>query len=164
GRLRRARARARVEAEPGTEPRRAARRAGQSGHRRARPVPSRPRRGRRGPARPRGLTRGRSRRRRAGGTARRRRCRRAPPSRCDGARALALPLAQDFKRIGEGDTGPNTGGMGSYSPVAGFGTAETEELLDTIHRPVLEELAARGTPFVGMLFAGVMMTADGPRV
>jgi phosphoribosylamine---glycine ligase len=83
---------------------------------------------------------------------------------CDGARALALPLAQDFKRIEEGDTGPNTGGMGSYSPVPGFGAAELEELLGMIHRPVLEELAARGTPFVGVLFAGVMLTADGPRV
>jgi phosphoribosylamine---glycine ligase len=83
---------------------------------------------------------------------------------CDGARAIALPLAQDFKRIGEGDAGPNTGGMGSYSPVDGFGAAELEELLDTIHRPVLDELATRGTPFVGMLFAGVMLTPDGPRV
>ena len=54
--------------------------------------------------------------------------------------------------------------MGSYSPVAGFGAGETEELVETIHRPVLEELAARGAPFVGVLFAGVMMTADGPRV
>ena len=83
---------------------------------------------------------------------------------CDGARALSLPLAQDFKRIGDGNAGPNTGGMGSYSPVAGFGAGETEELVETIHRPVLEELAARGAPFVGVLFAGVMMTADGPRV
>jgi phosphoribosylamine--glycine ligase len=83
---------------------------------------------------------------------------------CDGARAVALPLAQDFKRSEEGDAGPNTGGMGSYSPVAGFGPAELEELLEAIHRPVLEELAARGTPFVGVLFAGVMLTADGPRV
>jgi phosphoribosylamine---glycine ligase len=83
---------------------------------------------------------------------------------CDGARAVALPLAQDFKRSEEGDAGPNTGGMGSYSPVAGFGPAELEELLDTIHRPVLAELAARGTPFVGVLFAGVMLTTDGPRV
>jgi phosphoribosylamine--glycine ligase len=83
---------------------------------------------------------------------------------CDGARAVALPLVQDFKRIEEGDSGPNTGGMGSYSPVAGFGPAEVEELLDTIHRPVLDELAARGTPFIGVLFAGVILTADGPRV
>jgi phosphoribosylamine--glycine ligase len=83
---------------------------------------------------------------------------------CDGARAIPLPAAQDFKRIGDGDTGPNTGGMGSYSPVAGFGTVEIEELVDLIHRPVLAELAARGTPFAGVLFAGVMLTDDGPRV
>jgi phosphoribosylamine--glycine ligase len=83
---------------------------------------------------------------------------------CDGAHAFALPVVQDFKRAGDGDVGPNTGGMGSYSPVAGFGTAEVEELLDTIHRPVLAELAAQGTPFVGVLFAGVMVTPDGPRV
>jgi len=83
---------------------------------------------------------------------------------CDGARALALPVVQDFKRSEDGDTGPNTGGMGSYSPVAGFGPAEVEEVLETVHRPVLEELAARGTPFVGVLFAGLMLTDDGPRV
>ena len=83
---------------------------------------------------------------------------------CDGIHALALPAAQDFKRIGDGDTGPNTGGMGSYSPVAGVGVHELEELVDAIHRPVLRELAARGAPFIGALFAGVMLTADGPRV
>jgi phosphoribosylamine--glycine ligase len=83
---------------------------------------------------------------------------------CDGTEALALPVAQDFKRAEEGDVGPNTGGMGSYSPVAGFGAADVEDLLDTIHRPVLAGLAARGTPFVGVLFAGVMLTDDGPRV
>jgi phosphoribosylamine---glycine ligase len=83
---------------------------------------------------------------------------------CDGAGALPLPAVQDFKRIGEGDQGPNTGGMGSYSPVAGVGAADVEELVDTIHRPVLDELAERGMPFVGVLFAGVMLTADGPRV
>jgi phosphoribosylamine--glycine ligase len=83
---------------------------------------------------------------------------------CDGSRALALPVVQDFKRAEDGDTGPNTGGMGSYSPVAGFGTAEVEEVLDTVHRPVLDELAARGAPFVGVLFAGLMLTDDGPRV
>jgi phosphoribosylamine---glycine ligase len=83
---------------------------------------------------------------------------------CDGARALALPVVQDFKRAEDGDSGPNTGGMGSYSPVAGFGPAEVEEVLDTVHRPVLEELAARGAPFVGVLFAGLMLTDDGPRV
>jgi phosphoribosylamine--glycine ligase len=83
---------------------------------------------------------------------------------CDGARALPLPALQDFKRIGDGDQGPNTGGMGSYSPVAGLGTAEVEEFVETIHQPVLDELASRGTPFVGLLFAGVMLTDDGPRV
>jgi phosphoribosylamine---glycine ligase len=83
---------------------------------------------------------------------------------CDGARALALPAVQDFKRAEDGDAGPNTGGMGSYSPVAGFGAEEVEELLDAVHRPVLEELAVRGTPFVGVLFAGLMLTDDGPRV
>lgn len=83
---------------------------------------------------------------------------------CDGAHAIALPSIQDFKRAEEGDAGPNTGGMGSYSPVAGFGPAETEALVDAIHRPVLEELATRGVPFVGVLFAGLMLTDDGPRV
>jgi phosphoribosylamine---glycine ligase len=83
---------------------------------------------------------------------------------CDGAHAIPLPAAQDFKRIGDGDTGPNTGGMGSYSPVAAIRASEVEELVDAIHRPVLGELAARGAPFVGVLFAGVMLTADGPRV
>ena len=83
---------------------------------------------------------------------------------CDGAHALALPAVQDFKRANDGDTGPNTGGMGSYSPVVGFGTAEIEEVLDTVHRPVLKELAALGAPFVGVLFAGLMLTDDGPKV
>ena len=83
---------------------------------------------------------------------------------CDGAHALAIPVVQDFKRAEDGDSGPNTGGMGSYSPVAGFGAAEVEEILDTVHRPVLEELAARGAPFIGVLFAGLMLTDDGPRV
>jgi phosphoribosylamine--glycine ligase len=83
---------------------------------------------------------------------------------CDGRAAVPLPAAQDFKRIGDGDTGPNTGGMGSYAPAAGWGAAEVEELLDAVHRPVLRELAARDAPFVGVLFAGMMLTDDGPRV
>jgi phosphoribosylamine--glycine ligase len=83
---------------------------------------------------------------------------------CDGNRALPLPAAQDFKRIGDGDTGANTGGMGSYSPVPGFGPDEVEEILDTVHRPVIDELAQRGMPFIGALFAGLMLTDDGPRV
>jgi phosphoribosylamine--glycine ligase len=83
---------------------------------------------------------------------------------CDGTRAVALAPAQDFKRAYDGDEGPNTGGMGSYAPVPGLGAAEVEELLDLVHRPVLAELERRGTPFVGLLFAGLMLTADGPRV
>src|SRR5712691_5163991 len=79
---------------------------------------------------------------------------------CDGSRAVSLPAAQDFKRVGDGDTGPNTGGMGSYSPVP----IDVEEILELVHRPVLAELAARGTPFIGTLYAGLMLTDEGPRV
>ena len=82
----------------------------------------------------------------------------------DGKEAVALAPAQDFKRVGEQDTGPNTGGMGAYSPVAGLGEPEVEELLETVHRPVLAELARRDAPFTGLLYAGLMLTADGPRV
>jgi phosphoribosylamine---glycine ligase len=82
----------------------------------------------------------------------------------DGAHALALAPAQDFKRIGDNDTGPNTGGMGSYSPVPGLGEPEVEELLEGVHRPVLAELARRDAPFSGLLYAGLMLTQDGPRV
>jgi phosphoribosylamine--glycine ligase len=83
---------------------------------------------------------------------------------CDGAGALALAAARDYKRVGDADEGPNTGGMGAFSPVPEIGPAELDELLATIHLPVLAELAARGTPFTGLLYAGLMMTADGPRV
>jgi phosphoribosylamine--glycine ligase len=82
----------------------------------------------------------------------------------DGRETLPLAPAQDFKRIGDGDSGPNTGGMGSYSPVAGLGEAEVDELVETVHRPVLEELARRGAQFSGVLYAGLMLTDDGPRV
>ena len=82
----------------------------------------------------------------------------------DGRRTFALAPAQDYKRVGDGDTGPNTGGMGSYSPVPGLGEPEVDELLDTVHRPVLAELANSGTPFAGLLYAGLMLTRDGPRV
>jgi phosphoribosylamine--glycine ligase len=82
----------------------------------------------------------------------------------DGKRALALAPAQDFKRAGEQDTGPNTGGMGAYSPVPGLGDHEAEELVETVHRPVLAELARRDAPFTGLLYAGLMLTEDGPRV
>lgn len=83
---------------------------------------------------------------------------------CDGHEAVPLVPAQDFKRAFEGDEGPNTGGMGSYAPVPGLDERMVDELLDTVHRPVLAELNRRGAPFVGVLFAGLMLTADGPRV
>ena len=83
---------------------------------------------------------------------------------CDGRRAFPLAAARDYKRVGDGDTGPNTGGMGSFSPVPGFGSSEVEELVDLIHAPVVEELARRGAPFTGVLFAGLMLTAEGPKV
>ena len=70
--------------------------------------------------------------------------------------------AQDFKRIGDGDVGPNTGGMGSYSPVPGAGDAH--ELSAVVHQPLVDELRRRGTPFHGVLYAGLMLTPDGPRV
>ncbi len=82
----------------------------------------------------------------------------------DGTDALALAPAQDFKRVGDQDTGPNTGGMGSYSPVPGVGEVEVAELLEAVHRPVLEELAKRDSPFSGLLYAGLMLTDEGPRV
>jgi phosphoribosylamine---glycine ligase len=82
----------------------------------------------------------------------------------DGRRAVALAPARDYKRIGDGDTGPNTGGMGAFSPVTSMSAADAEELLETVHRPVLAELAARGRPFVGLLYAGLMLTEAGPRV
>jgi phosphoribosylamine---glycine ligase len=81
---------------------------------------------------------------------------------CNGRDALPLPVARDFKRVGDGDTGPNTGGMGSYSPVPDAPAAG--EIVEAVHGPVLEELARRGTPFVGCLYAGLMLTAAGPRV
>jgi phosphoribosylamine---glycine ligase len=82
----------------------------------------------------------------------------------DGRRVVPLAPAQDFKRLADDDEGPNTGGMGSYSPVPELGTDEVEHLLDLIHRPVVAELARRGSPFVGVLFAGLMLTPAGPKV
>jgi phosphoribosylamine---glycine ligase len=81
----------------------------------------------------------------------------------DGRNAVALAPARDYKRVGDEDTGPNTGGMGSYSPVPEYGAAEVEVLLETVHRPALAELARRGSPFVGLLYAGLMLTDAGPR-
>ncbi|HXR60699.1 MAG TPA: phosphoribosylamine--glycine ligase, partial [Solirubrobacterales bacterium] len=83
---------------------------------------------------------------------------------CDGENVVPLAPAQDYKRIFDGDEGPNTGGMGSYSPVPGFGESEVEEIVAQVHRPVVAAMATRGVPFHGVLYAGLMMTADGPRV
>ena len=83
---------------------------------------------------------------------------------CDGRRAVALPLSRDHKRLGDGDTGPNTGGMGAVSPLADLPGEAAADLLDQFHRPVLAELARRGTPFRGALYAGLMLTSDGPRL
>ncbi len=83
---------------------------------------------------------------------------------CDGETVVPLAPAQDYKRIFDGDQGPNTGGMGSYSPVPGFGPAEVEEIVEAVHRPIVAAMARRGIPFHGVLYAGLMMTAAGPRV
>ena len=83
---------------------------------------------------------------------------------CDGADALALAPARDFKRAYDGDEGPNTGGMGSFAPVPDVGDGALDGLVETYIQPVLGELARRGTPFIGTLFAGLMLTANGPRV
>lgn len=83
---------------------------------------------------------------------------------CDGSRALPLAPARDFKRLAEGNEGPNTGGMGSYSPVTEVGPQRLAELVESVHAPVLEELARRGTPFAGLLYAGLMLTDRGVQV
>jgi phosphoribosylamine---glycine ligase len=83
---------------------------------------------------------------------------------CDGSRAVALPAARDHKRLLDGDAGPNTGGMGAYSPLPDLDDAAIRDVVATVHVPILEELARRGTPFRGFLYAGLMLTADGPRL
>ena len=85
---------------------------------------------------------------------------------CNGDPDGAVPLApaQDFKRIGDGDTGPNTGGMGAYSPVPVAGPELVEQVMAVAVRPTLHALAARGAPYRGVLYAGLMLTADGPKV
>ena len=83
---------------------------------------------------------------------------------CDGERAVPLAPAQDYKRALDGDEGPNTGGMGSYSPVPGFDPETAEELARLAHQPIVDELRRRGTPYHGILYAGLMLTSDGPRV
>ena len=83
---------------------------------------------------------------------------------CDGENVVPLAPAQDYKRIFDGDQGPNTGGMGSYSPVPGFGDAEVAEIVEQVHRPVVATMAARGVPFHGVLYAGLMIGPEGPKV
>ena len=83
---------------------------------------------------------------------------------CDGERVLALPAARDAKRALDGDEGPNTGGMGCISPVPELSHDAVAEIIATVHQPVVNELARRGTPFTGCLYAGLMLTEDGPRV
>jgi phosphoribosylamine--glycine ligase len=83
---------------------------------------------------------------------------------CDGETVLPMAPAQDYKRIFDGDRGPNTGGMGSYSPVPGIGPEEAAELAAAIHEPVVERLRARGIEYRGVLYAGIMRTSAGPKV
>jgi phosphoribosylamine--glycine ligase len=83
---------------------------------------------------------------------------------CDGENVVPLAPAQDYKRIFDGDEGPNTGGMGSYSPVPGFGPDEVEQIADAVHRPIVAAMADRGIAFHGVLYAGLMIGPDGPKV
>ena len=83
---------------------------------------------------------------------------------CDGKTALPLPSAQDHKAVFDGDKGPNTGGMGAYSPAPVLPDDRLDAMADIVARPILAEMARRGTPFTGILYAGLMMTADGPKV
>lgn len=81
---------------------------------------------------------------------------------CDGTNIVSIGSAQDFKRAGEGDTGPNTGGMGAVSPAPALTPALERRAIEEIVAPTIAALAAMGTPFTGVLFAGLMLTADGP--
>lgn len=83
---------------------------------------------------------------------------------CDGLHALPLASAQDHKRVGDGDTGPNTGGMGAYSPAPVITKAMEARVMAEIVQPTLAGMARRGSPFKGVLFAGLMITADGPKL
>ena len=83
---------------------------------------------------------------------------------CDGTSAISLGGAQDHKRAGDGDTGPNTGGMGAYAPAPAFTSALEHDAMERIIRPALAEMARRGTPFRGILYAGLMLTESGPRL
>jgi phosphoribosylamine---glycine ligase len=83
---------------------------------------------------------------------------------CAGEAAVAFPPARDYKRIGDADEGPNTGGMGSFSPLPDVADDQADEILEAVHLPVLHELARRGSPFQGLLYAGLIRTEDGLRV
>jgi phosphoribosylamine--glycine ligase len=83
---------------------------------------------------------------------------------CDGERALPLAPARDYKRIFDGDRGPNTGGMGAFSPVAPIDERAAAELCDRVHQPIVDLMRRRGTPFRGVLYAGLMLTPEGPKV
>ena len=83
---------------------------------------------------------------------------------CDGERVVALSPAQDYKRIGDGGTGPNTGGMGAYSPVPAVGRAAVDQVLEEIVEPTVAELRRQGVDYRGVLYAGLMLTSDGPRL
>lgn len=83
---------------------------------------------------------------------------------CDGTTAVPLAPAQDFKRVADGDTGPNTGGMGAFGPVPGLGPEAVDGLMDVAVEPLVAELIRRGVDYRGVLYAGLMLTADGPRV
>ena len=83
---------------------------------------------------------------------------------CDGQRAVALAPAQDFKRLADGDAGPNTGGMGAYSPVPIAGKEVVDEVLERAVQPTLAALQARGIDYRGVLYAGIMLTSEGPKV
>ncbi len=83
---------------------------------------------------------------------------------CDGANVVPLAPAQDYKRILDGDRGPNTGGMGSYSPVPGFDQPTVDRIADAVHRPIVDLMRSRGTPYHGVLYAGLMITEAGPKV
>jgi phosphoribosylamine---glycine ligase len=82
----------------------------------------------------------------------------------DGTAVVPLLPAQDFKRVGDGDTGPNTGGMGAYAPLAWLPTGFTEQVVRTVAHPTVAEMRRRGTPFAGLLYVGLALTAQGPRV
>ncbi|WP_436528417.1 phosphoribosylamine--glycine ligase [Actinoplanes sp. HUAS TT8] len=82
----------------------------------------------------------------------------------DGTTAVPLRLAQDYKRVGTGDTGPNTGGMGAYAPITWVGDDLVSGVLQTVVHPVLKEMAGRGAPFAGLLYVGLCLTRQGPRV